>query len=188
MYYYQSFTWVESYVSYLQSVAAANVVINSIDLQAGCGVIGASWVTTATGGGFDYRLEAVPPAQVQATVAADGAEGRIVTATTFDDAAGNIVLISYGWQGDTTTSYEAKTLIAMPTDVQNQAITLAGEGYFISAFGGNNTDGYVLIGMRVQGDSLPRPITNGSTPKDSAYGTVVAWLSGVYGAPTIYEQ
>jgi hypothetical protein len=147
-----------------------------------------SWIQIAQPGVFDYRLEAVSPAQIQAAVAADGAESRIVTAVTFDDSLGDAILISYGWSGDTTTVYGAKTAVATPTDVANQATTLASEGYFISAFGGNDTDGYVLIGMRVQGDSLPRPITNGSTPADSAYWTVVAWLSEASGGAQLYEQ
>jgi hypothetical protein len=191
MYYDWQNTNYVPYATYLQSVAAPNAVITSMDLEPACSAIGVSWVQTvktAQTDVFDYRLEAVPPAQIQATVAADGVEGRIVTAVTFDDSTGNAILISYGWSGDTTTVYEAKTVIATPTDVVNQATILAGEGYFISAFGGNDPDGYMLIGMRVQGDSLPRPITSGSTPADSAYWTVVVWLSEPSGTETIDEQ
>ena len=140
-----------------------NAVIDSIDLEPTCNAIAVSWVQTEQTGEFDYKMEAVPPSQLQAAVAADGAASRIVTAVTFDDSSGDAILISYGWSGDTATVYEAKTVVATPTDVANQATILAGEGYFISAFGGNDTDGYMLIGMRVQGDSLPRPITGGST-------------------------
>jgi hypothetical protein len=188
MYYQWTNTNYTPYTSYLQSVAAPNAVITSMDLEPACSAIGVSWIQIAQPGVFDYRLEAVSPAQIQAAVAADGAESRIVTAVTFDDSLGDAILISYGWSGDTTTVYGAKTAVATPTDVANQATTLASEGYFISAFGGNDTDGYVLIGMRVQGDSLPRPITNGSTPADSAYWTVVAWLSEASGGAQLYEQ
>jgi hypothetical protein len=64
----------------------------------------------------------------------------------------------------------------------NQAYNLGNTGYFISAFGGNNTDGYLLVGMRVKGDTLPRFITNnyqtfGIAPQDTAYQTVVAQFS-----------
>ena len=188
MYYEWQNTNYVPYASYLQSVAAPNAVIISMDLEPACSAIGVSWVQTAQTGVFDYRLEAVPPAQIQATVAADGAESRIVTAVTFDDASGKAILISYGWSGDMTTVYEAKTIVATPADIANQATILAGEGYFISAFGGNDTDGYMLIGMRVQGDSLPRPITNGPTPADSAYWTVIVWLSEPGWTETIDEQ
>jgi len=188
MYYQWTNTNDTPYASYLQSVAAPNAVITSMDLEPACNSIGASWVRTAQPGVFDYRLEAVSPAQIQTTVAADGAESRILTAVTFDHSSGNAILISYGWSGDTTTVYEAKTVVATSGDVAKQATTLASEGYFISAFGGNDTDGYMLIGMRVRDDSLPRPITNGTTPSDSAYWTVVVWLSEPGGDAQLFEQ
>jgi hypothetical protein len=180
------------YTSYLQSVATSNAVITSMDLEPACNAIGVSWVQTAQTGGFDYRLEAVPASQIQDAVAADGASSRIVTAVTFDEASGDAILISYGWQGDTTTAYEAKTVVAMPSDVKNQAAILAGEGYFISAFGGNDTDGYMLIGMRVYGDSLPRPIAfgSGSVSGEDTYApfTRVVWLAESDYGYTIFEQ
>ena len=185
------------WASWLQSVAAPNDVILSIDLGEDqlCPQMAAAWVATTPPGKFDFRLEEVTPDQVQATVAADGAEGRIVTAATFDDAAGKVVLVSYGWQGDTTTVYEAQTVIAKPQDVVSQAYNLGNTGYFISAFGGNTNDGYLLVGMRVKGDTLPREITNNSqsfgiAPKDTAYGTVVAVFGDTNGGigATIYEQ
>jgi hypothetical protein len=189
MYYQWDATNYTPYESYLQSIVAPNAVITSMDLEPACDAIGVSWVQTAQTGVFDYRQEAVPPAQIQATVAADGAGGRIVTAVTFDDSSGNAILISYGWSGDTTTAYDAETVVATPAEVASQATTLANEGYFISAFGGNDNDGYMLIGMRVHGDTLPRPIsTNGSTPTDSAYWTTIVRLSEPASTQTINEQ
>jgi hypothetical protein len=168
------------YVTYLDSIAAPNLVINSVDLEPACNAIGVSWVRTTQSGEFDYKIESVPPSELLATVAADGAASRIVTAVTFDGASGNAVLISYGWQGDTTTVYEAQTVIASPANVISAAATLANEGYFISAFGGNDSDGYMLIGMRVKGDTLPRP-TAGYTGAPSTVETVpfttVVWFS-----------
>ena len=190
--YYQDDNYVldTQWASWLQSVAAPNDVILSIDLDEDqlCTTVAAAWVATPPPGEFDFRLEEVTPDQVQATVAADGAEGRIVTATTFDDAAGKFVLISYGWTGDTSTVYDARTFIVQPSEVKSQGITLANEGYFISAFGGNGTGGYLLVGMRVHGDTLPRPISGGSTPNDSAYWTVVVNLTGPTGGADLYEQ
>jgi hypothetical protein len=180
MYYQWDNTNYTPYASYLESVTAPNVVIDSVDLEPACTAIGVAWVQTTQTGGFDYKMESVPPSRLQATVAADGAASRIVTAATFDDASGNAVLISYGWQGDTTTVYEAQTVIASPVNVQSAATTLAKEGYFISAFGGDDTFGYILIGMRVQGDTLPRP-TDGYADAPSTSETVpfttVVWFS-----------
>lgn len=180
----------------LQSVAAPNVVITSLDIETAFDTYAMSWVQTAQAGGFDYKLETIPmgtnlQAEIQAAAAADGAESRVITAVSFDDTSQMAYLISYGWTGDTTTVYETQTMVATNNNVRAAAVTLAGEGYVISAFGGNDIDGYMLIGMRVLGDTLPRPIVV-STPSgnvlatnpDSAYFTVVVFLNAV----TITEQ
>ena len=147
------------FASEVQSVVAPNVVINQIDLESGNNEYAIAYVETAQAGGFDYRLEVVAPDQLQATVANDGAESRVVTAVSFD-ANNQANVISYGWSGDTTTVFEAQTVTAnSASDIVSQAETLAAGGYFISAFGGNDTDGYMLIGMRVQGDTMARPIS-----------------------------
>ena len=189
MYYQWDNTNDMPYASYLESVAAPNVVINSIDLEPTCDSIGVSWVQTTQSGGkeFDYKMESVQPSQLQSKVVADGAEGRIITAVTFDASSGNAILISYGWQGDTPTIYEAQTVITTPGNVASSATTLADEGYFISAFGGNDTDGYMLIGMRVQGDNLSRSV-NPQTTSESVPFTPVVWLNELNSGAEIWEQ
>jgi hypothetical protein len=172
-------------------------LINSLGLVSDCGM-SVSWIQTAGTGGFDYKMESVPPSQLQFTVAADGAASRIVTAVTFDDSIGSAVVISYGWQGDTTTMYDAQTVIATPATVLSAALTLAGEGYFISAFGGNGTDGYMLIGMRVHGDTLPRPtayyiltnLTIAPSTDTNAPFNVVLWFTESAGdaSGTVLEE
>ncbi len=149
----------ESYAQYLQSVAIPNGVIISMDYHPSCQQIGILQLSTplSTEPNFDQRMELVDPANLQAQVAADGAASRIVSAATYDKISGKFVLLSYGWQGDTSTAYEAKTLIAQAANVLADAEELANEGYFISACGGDDTGGYALIGMRVMGDSMPRP-------------------------------
>lgn len=155
--YYESNSY-PSFASEVQSVIAPNVVIDSIDLEPANNEYAIAYVKTAQTGGLDYQLEVVPPSQLQATVANDGAESRVVTAVSFDvNNQANVV--SYGWTGDTSTFYEAQTFIAdTASHIASEATTLADNGYFISAFGGNDTDGYMLIGMRVQGDTMARPI------------------------------
>ncbi len=177
----------------LQSVATPNAVITSLDIETPMDTYAMSWVQTAQAGGFDYRLEKIPmgtnlQAEIQAAAAADGAESRVITAVSFDDTSQMAYLISYGWTGDTTTVYETQTTVATHADVRAAAVTLASEGYVISAFGGNDIDGYVLIGMRVQGDSLPRPNVASdpsgtvlATNPDSAsiYFTTVVYLNAL---------
>jgi hypothetical protein len=194
-------TKMQSYASYLQSVAQPNIVITSMDLEPKCQTLGVSWALTAKGGGFDQRVETVPMGanlatgiQNQATL--DGGESRIETAVTIDDAGQQAVLLSYGWSGDTETVYEGQAYVVPPSQIGATAITLANNGYFISAVGGNDTDGYVLVGMRVKGDSLPRPIgANGvagtAAPTSQPYSTLVIWYLGAPGISqdwTVWEQ
>lgn len=193
--------WVGEYSSFasdLASYAASNVVFTSLDLEPAANAYAVSGVQTAQAGGFDYRIDpAIPPGSdqqdaIQAQAALDGTESRVVTAVSFD-ASSNAILISYGWTGDTTTVYETQTIVVPPgndvgTAVASAGTTLAGEGYIISAFGGNDTDGYILIGMLVQGDSLPRPIEDfdesNTWPSALPYFTPVAYLRE-YGTPGV---
>jgi hypothetical protein len=186
-----------SYISNLQSYTAPNIVITSLDLEPAEDAYAVSWVQTTQAGGFDYRLDPVVPAgtgqqaQIQAQATLDGKESRIVTAVSFD-ASGNAILISYGWTGDTTTVYETQTIVVpqqnqISSAVSSAATTLANAGYFISAFGGNDTDGYILIGGRVQGDNLPRPIIQISTATQPPYPTPVVYLDEG-GPPTLLTE
>jgi hypothetical protein len=199
MYYQEDFTNHQSYSSYLQSVAQPNIVITSMDLEPACQVFGVSWVLTAKGGGFDQRIESVPmgaslATDIQNQATLDGSESRIVTAATIDDAGQQTVLLSYGWTGDTTTVYESRAYVVPPSQIGATAITLANSGYFITGVGGNDTDGYIIVGMRVKGDSLPRPISAngvGTATPFQPYATLVIWYLGAPGVSqdwTVLEQ
>ena len=182
----------QTYAQYLQSIAASNTVVLSMDLQPSCQLIGVNTISTSrsTEPSFDQRIELVDPANLQKQAATDGAASRIVTAVTFDGSVGKFVLLSYGWQGDTSSAYEAKAFIAQPSDVLTDAESLANQGYFISAFGGSDQSGYAVIGMRVMGDTAPRPWSadmsigvsgtpiKGNQPAtaDPAPYTFVSWL------------
>lgn len=157
-----------SLASGLQSFAtSSSAVVISLDVEPQVGAIAAAWVQTQASG-FDFRLETVPPSQLSATVAADGAASRVVTAIGLDASTGMVEVISYGWQGDTTTIFETTAQILSPTAIYSAACTLANQGYIISAFGGNDTNGYALAGMRVKGDTMPRPV-NCTAPGSNAW-------------------
>lgn len=66
--------------------------------------------------------------------------------------------MSYGWQSDITTIYEAKAVAATGDTFITEATNLAAAGYIITALGGDPTDGLILVGTRVQGDTMSRPI------------------------------
>ena len=179
----------------LQSFAGSNDVILSLDLEPAYSSYGFAVVQTVQGNGFDYRMDSVPLSEVASTVAEDGTASRIVTAVSFDDSTGLVDVISYGWQGDTSTLYESQTMQTTFANVAMAATTLANEGYFISAFGGNDTDGYLLVGMRVHGDTMPRPVDvstqNGIIPpthSDSAYYTTVVYLHDFANFTIVQQQ
>ena len=45
-----------------------------------------------------------------------------------------------------------------------QASDLAQQGYIITAVGGDTTNGFLLVGTRVQGDTMPRPFKAVTSP------------------------
>jgi hypothetical protein len=193
--YQEGFLQYTSVAAYLQSLAASGIVINSMDIEPTClglapGTIAVAMIVSSQGG-FDQRLEIVPPAQIQAQAAQDGQASRIVTAVSFD-ASGNVNLLSYGWTGDTTTAYETQADLVSPGQIASTATSLANQGYFISAFGGNDSDGWILVGARVTGDTLPRAInvagTVGANP-DSEYFTPVMFIQDTaIGGWSAWEQ
>jgi hypothetical protein len=115
-----------TYASDFESLRS-NAVIISFDLEPASSGYGVSWVETSQGGGFDYKLEVVPEAAIEATADADAANGRIITAASFD-VNGKANLISYGWSGDTSTIYEAKTVVATAEDFVSTGTELASAG------------------------------------------------------------
>ncbi|HEU5350905.1 MAG TPA: hypothetical protein VFU55_04870 [Terracidiphilus sp.] len=109
-----------------------------------------------TGGQFDLAERVVAPSAIASTVAQDALQSRVITAVSFD-GNGQAHLMSYGMQGDTTV-YDTEVSIVDPQEVADAAAALAADGFVITAFGGNDTDGYVLVGTKVHGDTMPRPL------------------------------
>jgi hypothetical protein len=177
---YQSDT-LESFDSNMSSsVIAPNKVVTSILLEPLNDDYAVSWVDDPAGSGFDYAQQTVALASLQAYAAQQGALGRVITGASFD-ASGDVFAVSYGWQGDPSTVYEVQVATATFDTVSVVATDLANQGYIITAMGGGNdsaqgilSDGLVLVGTRVQGDSLPRPL------KVAAQGTqkIELWDQG----------
>jgi hypothetical protein len=86
-----------------------------------------------------------------------GEQSRVITAASFDQS-GDVYFVNYGWLTDQTTRYEVKVSTATPDTVGAEATNLASAGYIITALGGTWTNGFLLVGTRVQGDSLARPL------------------------------
>ena len=89
----------------------------------------------------------VAPGDFQAAASQEGANGRVVTAVSWDD--GQIFYLSYGWQKDASTTYDVQVEITNIDGVTGVAQQLANEGYIITATGGTFAEGIVPRGTRV---------------------------------------
>jgi hypothetical protein len=95
----------------------------------------------------------------------------VITALSLN--AGQVTYVSYGWQGDPSTVYETNVANATTDTLVSVASNLAQAGYFITGFGGNDQDGFILVGTRVQGDSTPRPINQPLNQYSRGYSPVI---------------
>jgi len=184
------------------TLALPNSVITSLDLEPANNAYAVAWVQASqsgAGNAFDMKREVVARNAVQDAVAKDASQSRVVTAISFD-ANGQVNLISYGWQGDSTTAYDTQVVTVGATDIEAAASELANEGYVLTAFGGDTTNGFMLIGTKVKGDTMARPIlifdqsTNGSpyTTELEGYAPVArveyASANGTLGWILVYEK
>lgn len=143
--------------SELLSLVNGRNVFTSLDLELSNHAYAVSWVESASVGGFQYFQQTVASDQFQAVASQLGQQSRVITAVSFD-ASGNVYFASYGWASDVTTPYEVKVATATADTVGSAARNLANAGYIITSLGGNSTVGFLLVGTRVQGDSLARPV------------------------------
>jgi hypothetical protein len=145
------------YLGVPANTTITSYVGTSLDFPRGTGVYGAAVTYGNNNSPFALQQEVVSAGAIQSTIAADALKSRVITAVTFDDS-GMAHLLSYGWQGDTSTLYDATASIIAASDVAATATNLAAQGYIITAFGGDPANGYVMVGTKVQGDKLPRPL------------------------------
>ena len=143
--------------SELLSLNDGRTVVTSLDLELGNSAYAVSWIKSAAGSGFQYFQQTVAPDQFQAVASQLGQQSRVITAVSFD-LSGDVYFVNYGWASDVSTRYEVKIATATADTVGTSATTLANAGYIITALGGNSTSGFLLVGTRVQGDSLARPV------------------------------
>ena len=184
-------------LSDIGSISTSSTVVTSLDLQPANSAYAAAWMQSVSASGFDLKIETVLPAGIQTAVATDAAKGRVVTAVSFD-AKGGAMLLSYGWQGDTSI-YDTEAVLTAPDNFEADAESLAGQGYIITACGGDSVNGFVLVGTKVPGDTMPRPIKiRDQTSPPAAQGEMsgyapVGWIEWLSPSSTmafalIYEQ
>lgn len=155
--------------------ATGDIVVTSLDIETGEDVFAESLVK-GPAGGFDMQYQTASLQDLPAEIDDDGANGRVVTAISFNDATGDVVFLSYGWTSAANTAYDTEVQTVPYDDIGSAATTLASQGYIITAFGGNGPDGYILVGTKVQGDTLPRPILISPANSVSTNGyALVGW-------------
>jgi hypothetical protein len=145
---------------------AGNGVITSIDLVEDNDDYAWSQVRSV---GNDYSTvsHVVSPEDVGSLVAGDGQLGWVVTAVA--SHAGRTWIVAYDWAGEPPTVYETSVRRAGGSTLGQVASGLASEGYIITAMGRDGAGGLLLVGTRVQGDSMARPlvvVTGSEVPAD----------------------
>ena len=138
---------------------------------------GLGFIHSSTSSGFLPMQHTVAGSNLQALATQEGLGGRVITAVSYDGT--NATVFSYGWSGDASTVYESSVVFATLDTAAAAAQQLAREGYIITATGCSQAadgSGVVLIGTRVQGDTMARPILVG----DELAGTVDPVLSQGY--------
>ena len=133
-----------------------NYVVTSLDLEQASNQFAASWIPSLQGN-FASSQQTVSLANLQAAATQEGAHSRVITAISFD--SDSVVYFSYGWQQDPSTIYEANVVTSTFASVASNIANLAARGYILTAMTpSGNGDNYILVGTRVQGDTLARPL------------------------------
>jgi hypothetical protein len=145
------------------SALSSDTVITSMDIEPANNAYATSTIKSAPAGAFTpVNTQSVLPSDFQTAAAQEAAVGHVITAVGFN--AGSVIYVSYGWQSDTSTVYETSVATATLDTVPAQAASLAQQGYIITAIGGDTTNGFLLVGTRVQGDTMPRPFKALTSP------------------------
>ena len=142
------------------NIDSGHAVITSLDLHPENDTYAISYMAAVQSTGFTLTRGTVTPSALQAVATQEGALSHVITAVSFN--AGNVTYFSYAWQSDPSTIYEAQVMTATSSTLGTAATSLGQAGYIITALGGNSTDGFVLVGTRVKGNTAPRPALVGT--------------------------
>ena len=103
--------------------SSSAAVITSLDLEQASVLFAVSWTQTTQLTAFDRHMSSVTPQNLQAAATQEGAAARVITAVSDDN--GQVVYLSYGWQSDTATLYEAQVVTTVPSGAVAAATNLA---------------------------------------------------------------
>ena len=182
----------DKFATDLALYSAPNMVINSLDEEPGNDIFALESANTSQTTGFALTHSIVNLSDLQGLATQLGSQSQVITAVSFN-GAGQLDVLSYSWQGDPSTTYDALVAPVRIDTIAAQAQQLANSGYIITAFGGNAADGFVLVGTKVQGDSIPRPlyVADGFASVGAGYAAVAMptnWDTNPYTPIWIFEQ
>jgi len=165
----------------LASLANSSIIVTTLDEQPANSVYAISYLTVTGSSnqpsGFSQAFHSAALTNLQTLSAQEGAQSRVITAVSYNPLTGLADYLSYGWQSDTTTLYETKVVISSFSSVESDAASLAADGYIVSATGSGPNNGFILVGTRVQGDTLPRGFQSEAFPNPgSSFTTAVALI------------
>lgn len=160
-------------------------VVTSLNLLPAYNSAELAFIHSDTSSGFVPTQYTVPAPGLQAFATQEGLRGHVITALSYDgtQATG----FSYAWTGDPSTVYEAQVVFTTLDTATAQIQALAASGYIITATGSTQASdgsGVILIGTRVQGDIMPRPILVG----DVLAGTVDPLLAKGYAIVAVVDK
>ena len=157
----QSWPWQNSTLGTGVLPFGSSSVVTSVDFEPANILFGLSWIQSSQQSGFQLTVQSVAAADLQTAATVAGANSQVITAISYDPGANyssGITFLSYGWQTDTSTIYEAQVTTVSPADAATAAANLASQGYIITAVGlADSAADIVMVGTRVQGDTMPRP-------------------------------
>lgn len=176
--------------AFFQSASPNDTVVTSLDFERADSLFAFSALVTSVDGGYTLGVHTVAPSGLQAAATGEGAQRRVITALSFMN--GQVEYFSYGWQHDMAThGYDAQietpaSIGAVPAAAQS----LAAAGYTITGFGGDSTDGFILVGTRLHGVTTPRTlqVVPNSRAGVVGYATVAFLFDPVNGFTVIAEK
>ena len=165
--------YIEKLPAFLNSINHSDTVVTGWSLNPIFDEYGASWLQGIDPSQFDLHQLAVPASGLAAALMQEGSASRVVTAVSFDGSVAT--LLSYGWSRDVNTLYDETAFTTTYSGAAATATQMAQQGYIVTAIGGSYSNGIILVGTKVHGDALPRPLltSTGSIQGLSANGYAI---------------
>lgn len=155
----------------------SNIVINSLTLSSDNSDFA---VTCNYSSGNDTYIQfsnTVAAADFPAVAAQEAAQGHVVTAVS-PDYNGNIFYFAYSWSQDPASVYETSVVTTTLENAPSAFTALANQGYILTANGAcQGIDAIVLVGTRLQGDTMARPAMVVDTANGGSLASLLAGYS-----------